>query len=35
MGLGLALANALMIFRQDRRCMHDLVADTLVVKISR
>lgn len=32
MGLALMVANALMIFRQDRRCMHDLVADTVVTK---
>ncbi len=35
MGMALLVANALMIFRQDRRCMHDLVADTLVTKRSR
>lgn len=34
-GLALALANAFMIFRQDHRCMHDLMADTLVTKRSR
>jgi uncharacterized RDD family membrane protein YckC len=32
MGIVVLLANALMIFRQDRRCMHDLVADTMVMK---
>ena len=31
-GLLLLLADALMIFRKDRRCMHDLVADTMVAK---
>jgi uncharacterized RDD family membrane protein YckC len=35
MGLALPVANALLIFRQDRRCMHDLMADTLVTKRSR
>ncbi len=35
MGMALLVANALMIFRQDRRCMHDLVADTVVTKRSR
>lgn len=35
MGLALMVANALMVFRQDRRCMHDLVADTMVTKRSR
>lgn len=29
----LSLANILMIFRQDCRCMHDLVADTRVVRV--
>ncbi len=32
MGMVLLVANALMIFRQDRRCMHDLVADTMVTR---
>ena len=31
----LTLANIFMIFRQDRRCLHDLVADTRVVKVPR
>lgn len=30
-GLFLSLLDALMIFRSDRRCLHDLVADTIVV----
>ncbi len=30
-GIVLALVDALMIFRRDRRCLHDLVADTIVV----
>jgi uncharacterized RDD family membrane protein YckC len=34
-GLVLMLGNVLMIFRQDRRCLHDLVADTLVTKRNR
>ncbi|MGJ8677267.1 MAG: RDD family protein [Akkermansiaceae bacterium] len=29
----LSLANACFIFRKDQRCLHDLVADTKVVKI--
>ncbi|HRH98687.1 MAG TPA: RDD family protein [Prosthecobacter sp.] len=28
----ITLGNVLMIFRKDRRCMHDLVADTIVTK---
>ncbi|WP_395736587.1 RDD family protein [Prosthecobacter sp.] len=35
LGLPLLLADALMIFRQDRRCLHDLIADTLVTKRNR
>lgn len=31
-GLALLMADSLMIFRKDRRCLHDLVADTLVTK---
>lgn len=31
-GLALLLADSFMIFRKDRRCLHDLVADTLVTK---
>ncbi|MFZ2276343.1 MAG: RDD family protein [Prosthecobacter sp.] len=32
LGLALLMADSLMIFRKDRRCLHDLVADTLVTK---
>lgn len=32
MGWALLMADYLMIFRKDRRCLHDLVADTLVTK---
>ncbi|MDB6003955.1 MAG: hypothetical protein JWR15_942, partial [Prosthecobacter sp.] len=28
----LKVGNIMLIFRKDRRCMHDLVADTLVTK---
>lgn len=28
----LQLVDALMIFREDRRCLHDLIADTIVVR---
>lgn len=31
LGMLLALVNPLLIFREDRRCLHDLVADTVVV----
>jgi len=31
-GLVLLLTDALMVFRKDRRCLHDLVADTVVTK---
>ncbi|WP_395746782.1 RDD family protein [Prosthecobacter sp.] len=31
-GMALPVANVLLIFRQDRRCLHDLVADTLVTR---
>jgi uncharacterized RDD family membrane protein YckC len=34
-GPALTLGNVLMIFRKDRRCLHDLVAETLVTKRSR
>jgi uncharacterized RDD family membrane protein YckC len=32
-GMVYALIDCLMIFRADRRCLHDLIADTIVVKI--
>ena len=35
LGPALMLGNVLLIFRKDRRCLHDLVADTLVAKRSR
>ncbi len=35
MGMALLVGNAMMVFRQDRRCMHDLIADTVVTKRSR
>ena len=35
MGMALLLTDALTIFRKDRRCLHDLVSDTLVTKRSR
>lgn len=35
MGLALLLADTFMIFRKDRRCLRDLVADTLVTRRNR
>jgi uncharacterized RDD family membrane protein YckC len=32
LGAIVSLTDALMIFRDDRRCLHDLIADTIVVK---
>jgi uncharacterized RDD family membrane protein YckC len=32
-GMAYALVDSLMIFRANRRCLHDLIADTIVVKI--
>ena len=32
-GMVYALVDCLMIFRADRRCVHDLIADTIVVRI--
>ncbi|WP_395753397.1 RDD family protein [Prosthecobacter sp.] len=34
-GVALLLTDSLLIFRQDRRCLHDLIADTLVTKRNR
>jgi uncharacterized RDD family membrane protein YckC len=28
-----SLVNVCFIFRDDRRCIHDLIADTIVVKV--
>ena len=35
MGMALLLTDVLTIFRKDRRCLHDLVSETLVTKRSR
>ncbi|RZI82123.1 MAG: RDD family protein [Rubrivivax sp.] len=32
LGMLFGLVDALMIFRESRRCLHDLIADTMVVK---
>jgi uncharacterized RDD family membrane protein YckC len=32
-GMVYALVDCLLIFRADRRCLHDMIADTIVVKI--
>jgi uncharacterized RDD family membrane protein YckC len=32
-GMIYALIDCLLIFRADRRCLHDLIADTIVVKV--
>lgn len=32
LGYGVSLVDCLMIFRADRRCLHDLIADTIVVR---
>jgi uncharacterized RDD family membrane protein YckC len=32
-GMVYALVDCLLIFRADRRCLHDLIADTIVVKV--
>ncbi len=32
-GMAYSLIDALMIFRTDRRCIHDMIADTIVVKV--
>ncbi|MFM2168190.1 MAG: hypothetical protein RIS79_2561 [Verrucomicrobiota bacterium] len=34
-GVGIQLFDILCIFRQDRRCLHDLIADTMVIKVRR
>lgn len=33
LGYVVSLVDPLMIFREDRRCLHDLFADTIVVKV--
>jgi len=35
LGVVLLLTDVLSIFRKDRRCLHDLVSETLVTKRSR
>ena len=32
-GVGISLIDALMIFGSERRCLHDLIADTIVVEV--
>ena len=34
-GITVAIADALFIFRKDLRCMHDLVADTVVYRVEK
>jgi len=34
-GVGIQLFDILCIFRQDRRCLHDLIADTMAIKVRR
>ncbi len=34
LGSILMLTNVLFIFRSDRRCIHDLIADTKVVRLN-
>jgi len=33
LNLGMSLTNVLFIFREDRRCIHDLIAGTTVIKV--
>lgn len=33
LGAGICLVDQLMIFRKDRRCLHDLIGDTKVIRV--
>ena len=35
LGIAFWLADILCIFREDRRCIHDLIADTKVIKVEK